>query len=55
MQDIFVDENIIAKDGYLHIDRAGSITTLGIDGYYQTNLIARFKYAKPGIETEEIK
>jgi flavin reductase (DIM6/NTAB) family NADH-FMN oxidoreductase RutF len=55
VQDIFVDETIINKDGYLHIEKAGSITSLGIDGYYETTLKARYKYAKPDIETEEIK
>jgi flavin reductase (DIM6/NTAB) family NADH-FMN oxidoreductase RutF len=55
VEDIFVDENIIDKDGFLRIEKEGSITTLGIDGYYETDLIARFKYAKPGVETEKIK
>lgn len=55
VQDVFVDESIIDKDGYLHIENADSITSLGIDGYYETNLKARFKYAKPGIAIEEIK
>ncbi len=55
VEDIFVNENVIDRDGFLHIEKAGSIITLGIDGYYETDLIARFKYAKPGVETEKIK
>ncbi len=52
--DVFIDENILDKDGFLHIDKAGSICTLGIDGYYSTNLLARFAYAKPGNPIEKI-
>jgi flavin reductase (DIM6/NTAB) family NADH-FMN oxidoreductase RutF len=51
---IFIDETIIDKDGYLHIDTVGSVVALGIDGYYETHLSARYSYAKPGIPTEKI-
>lgn len=54
VKDVFVDEAIIGENGFLHIEKAGSITTLGIDGYYETNLLARFRYAKPGTLTEKI-
>lgn len=52
--DVFVDEDIIDRDGFLHIEKAGSVTTLGLDGYYATSLLARFSYAKPGVAIEEI-
>lgn len=52
--DVFVDEAIVGQDGFLHIDKAGSITSLGIDGYYTPSLLARFSYAKPGMAIEEI-
>lgn len=55
VQDVFVDKTLIDKDGFLHIEKACSITSLGIDGYYETALKARYKYAKPNVETEEIK
>lgn len=54
VQDVFIDKTIIGDDGFLHIDKAGSITSLGIDGYYETNFLARFRYAKPGLITEKI-
>lgn len=52
--DVFLDEAIIDPDGFLKINNAGSITSLGIDGYYETNLLARFRYAKADIQTEKI-
>jgi flavin reductase (DIM6/NTAB) family NADH-FMN oxidoreductase RutF len=54
VQDIFIDEAIINEDGYLNIEKTNSITTAGIDGYYETKLLSRFKYAKPGIATEKL-
>jgi len=54
VKDIFISKSIIDKDGFLHIEKAGSITTLGIDGYYETNLLARFRYAKPDTLIEKI-
>jgi hypothetical protein len=48
IRDVFIeDEHIIEKDGFISIERAGSICSLGIDGYYQCSLINRFAYAKP--------
>lgn len=44
---VFVDESILASDGFLKLEQAGIITSLGIDGYYKTDKLARFKYAKP--------
>lgn len=54
VKDIFVYETIIGEDGFLHLDKAGSITSLGIDGYYETNKLARFRYANPGTLIEKI-
>ncbi len=48
IRDVFIeDEHIIEKDGFLSIERIGSICSLGIDAYYQCSLINRFAYAKP--------
>lgn len=43
---VCVPESIISKDGFLHIEKAGSICSNGIDGYYKSTLIHRYSYAK---------
>ena len=43
---ISVPENSIAADGFIEADKANSCCSLGIDGYYSTELIARLPYAK---------
>jgi flavin reductase (DIM6/NTAB) family NADH-FMN oxidoreductase RutF len=52
---IKIEEDIVSEDGFLNLDKANSICSNGLDGYYTTELIARYQYAKPGIETQKIK
>jgi len=44
----FVEQTIIADDGYIDLSKAGSVVSNGIDGYYSVQPIARFAYAKAG-------
>jgi flavin reductase (DIM6/NTAB) family NADH-FMN oxidoreductase RutF len=41
-----VPKELIAEDGFIEADKANSCCSLGIDGYYSTELIARLPYAK---------
>lgn len=47
VQHIRIENNIIEDDGFLDLEKSGTITSLGIDGYYETKLISRLPYAKP--------
>lgn len=47
---VFADEYILAADGFLDLEKTNIITSLGIDGYYTTEKLARYSYAKPGKE-----
>lgn len=51
---VFADEQILAADGFLDLEKANIITSLGIDGYYATEKLARFSYAKPRKELTRI-
>ena len=46
INDIFFEENIIQKDGWLNLDTAKTVTVNGLDGYALPKLAHRFKYAK---------
>lgn len=41
-----VPKELIAEDGFIEADKANSCCSLGIDGYYSTELITRLPYAK---------
>jgi flavin reductase (DIM6/NTAB) family NADH-FMN oxidoreductase RutF len=43
-----------STDGFLHLDQVGSICSNGLDAYYNTILIDRFAYAKPGSIAEKL-
>jgi flavin reductase (DIM6/NTAB) family NADH-FMN oxidoreductase RutF len=50
----WVQEGLLGPDGFLHLEKAGTVTTLGIDGYYETSLLQRFAYAKPDAAPEPL-
>ena len=51
---IALDESIISADGFLELDKAGSVFSNGIDGYYTAKKLGRYTYAKPGLKTRKI-
>ena len=51
---IQIDNDVVSEDGFLHLDKAASICSNGIDGYYTTELIKRYSYAKPGFQPQKI-
>lgn len=53
--DVFIaNKDHTLADGFIAIEKSGSIASLGADGYYAANKIARFEYAKPGKPVAEI-
>jgi flavin reductase (DIM6/NTAB) family NADH-FMN oxidoreductase RutF len=45
--DVIIMNDIIANDGFLHLEQADVVTSLGIDAYYITKPLQRLPYAKP--------
>ncbi|WP_448520559.1 flavin reductase family protein [Rhodoflexus sp.] len=54
VEEIFAPADCIAADGYLDIEKAGTITCSSLDGYHQTQRLARLSYAKPDKMPQEI-
>lgn len=50
VQELYVPENCLHQDGYLDIEKAGTITVSGLDTYHTTQKLARLSYAKPDRE-----
>ena len=51
--ELILPEEIILKDGYVDIEKAGTIAISGLDNYHETKLIARLAYAKPGLNQKK--
>lgn len=47
IQQVLLDEAIIAEDGYADIEQAETVCVSGLDSYHSTSRIAQFCYAKP--------
>jgi len=54
IQEVFIPENCLLDDGFIDIEKTGSITCSGLDAYYSTQKIARLSYAKPDLDIVEL-
>jgi flavin reductase (DIM6/NTAB) family NADH-FMN oxidoreductase RutF len=50
---ILPDETLLA-DGFIDLEKAGTIGISGLDSYHETKRISRLSYAKPGKEASEL-
>lgn len=53
--EVFYPEHCITKDGYLDLEKAGTVVASGLDSYHSTERLARLSYAKPNQELKEIE
>ena len=51
--EVIVPDEVIANEGYVDIEKAGTIAISGLDSYHDTKRIVRLSYAKPGSEPNE--
>lgn len=52
IENLFFDENLKHKDGWLQIDKGNVIALNGLDGYCLPKLVDRFQYARKDIPTK---
>jgi flavin reductase (DIM6/NTAB) family NADH-FMN oxidoreductase RutF len=52
--EVILPDNVVLDDGFIEIEKAGTITISGLDSYHETTKIGRLSYSKPGTEVEEI-
>lgn len=44
---IYLADGLLQEDGFIHLEKAKSVTATGLDGYALPTLIHRFPYARP--------
>jgi flavin reductase (DIM6/NTAB) family NADH-FMN oxidoreductase RutF len=54
IKEVYFPENCLAKDGYLDLEKANTITCSGLDSYHETKRLDRLSYAKPHKEITSI-
>ncbi len=51
---ISINSALIASDGYIDHEKAGTVTASGLDSYFLGQHIARLSYAKPGLSPKRL-
>lgn len=54
IQELIVDDAFILEDGFVDLNKAGSITCSGLDAYLSTQKLGRLSYAKPDEELKNL-
>ena len=54
VSEIRLNDDLVGEDGFIDIEKAGTITCSGLDSYHKTSKIARLSYAKPDKVPEPI-
>ena len=55
IEQVIIPDSITEEDGFLSLEKADTICSLGIDGYYLPQKISRLSYAKPNNKAEVIR
>lgn len=50
IQEVFMRHDVVKSDGYVDIERLGTVAGSGLDSYHSTERIGRLSYAKPDQE-----
>ena len=50
LKDVYLDKELVLNDGFIDIQKSGSVVSLGIDAYYSCLPVERYEYAKIDIE-----
>ena len=48
LDSIHLKEGLLLADGYIDLQKAETVCSNGLDGYYNTRPLGRYSYAKPG-------
>ena len=46
VQEVILPEGVILKDGFIDVEKSGTLTVSGLDSYHKTELVERLPYAK---------
>lgn len=51
---LYYPHHCLYEDGYLDIEKAGTVTCTGLDSYHTTRRLGRLSYAKPGLTPDKL-
>lgn len=54
IEQLYLPTHVIATDGFVNLEEAGTVTGIGLDSYHATKQITRLTYAKPDKALQEL-
>lgn len=54
IEHIYLPEESVAEDGWVHLDKTKAVSCVGLDGYALPKIIERLAYARPGEQSKSI-
>ena len=54
MEQIYLSDEIVSKDGFINLEKAGTVSATGLDGYALPKILDRFSYAQTDVEPNSI-
>ncbi len=54
IEHVYLKKEIVHQDGWVQLDKAETVSCIGLDGYALPSLLDRFQYAKPDEETQSL-
>jgi flavin reductase (DIM6/NTAB) family NADH-FMN oxidoreductase RutF len=53
IEKIYLPDLALSPDGFVNMEKCGSMACGGLDSYYRPELVSRYAYAKPGSQPEK--
>jgi hypothetical protein len=53
--EVMLPNECLGPDGYVDIEKAGTVTGSALDGYHTTQRLARLAYAKPDLPVRDVE
>lgn len=54
MEKIYVPKEFVGRDGFIHLEKAETVSATGLDGYALPHILDRFSYAEPDKEIRSL-
>lgn len=54
IEHVLLPAGVMAEDGYVDVEQAGTVTLSGLDSYHVTRRLGRWRYAKPDLPPAKI-
>ena len=55
MEKIYIPKELVGSDGFINLEKAETVSAMGLDGYALPNILDRFSYAEPDKDIRSLR